>query len=179
MTWKGSSGTIRPRLVGDIVRNSPALQTYINGYPLAPQVSNDDWHNLDPIHRAVNRFTQTFLDKAVTSFREGLEQEPLGINEKGLQDLANYAGDKFGILNAAMKSGPGLIVQAGTISTQAFMKALDAGAKGIAAAGGQAASELLGMDAQRAEREIGSMIEWAMMRGDIKLGHEPKISSRF
>lgn len=76
-------------LTSELVRNNQFLQNYINNNPLASQLSNDDWGQLDAVSQAVQRFQRSragqilnlpssTLAAGAKGFAEGFGQEPMG-----------------------------------------------------------------------------------------------------
>lgn len=77
-----------------IVGNNPQLSEYVNSYPLAAAVSNDDWGNLDNLSQGMSKtssFLQTLREKdplpkiiggalsgAVSGFGAGFGSQPIG-----------------------------------------------------------------------------------------------------
>lgn len=133
-----------------VAGSDPHLERYLNSYPLAAKVSNDDFVQLGVVSKALKKLTTDAFGEAWKGAKEGfggesiLPQIPIS-DPKYLSELLSPIG-----------------------------RAMTGAVHGAAKGGGSILHNLTGVDQDKAEREIGGMLEWAMMRGDINLIHQPE-----
>lgn len=163
----------KQRLVGEMLRNSEVLQDYVASYPMASKVSNDDWPNLEEIHKAVTRGFGPFGVSARTlpALWEGIKEGWGDGQTMGPEDWNKL----FNFFPTTGKGAVGAAVLGVFGESMTLLShALRAGIHGLAKAGAAHMSDT-GMvapgDERAAEKEIGSFLEWITNRpGVMDLG---------
>lgn len=172
----------KQQLVGEMIRNSEALTDYVNTFPMASKVSNDDYPNLEEVNRAVRKAFGPFgapppgvFSAAWEGIKEGFDVDSVTPPPEQWKQAFEYFQPKTskGVVGAT----------AVVLSSQALdilSKAFRAGIHGIAKGGAEWAMDQPGFDEtdrRKLEREIGSMLEWATNRGDFGT-IQPKFTSK-
>ena len=153
----------RAKLASDIVANNQHISDYVQSHPLAAQVSNDDYGNLDSLSQKIQEFRKTsFLsapsrifnaadDAAIKGFAEGFGTEGLGSWLKS-EDIRDYpltsaiASVIAAPIEGALRIGSGAI--------KATAEAVGAGsAEAYTSVGGQRS------EAERFARDMSAIVE--------------------
>jgi hypothetical protein len=152
---------------------NPHLERYLNTYPLAAKVSNDDLDQLGVIGNAVSRLGKDPYAAGFAAFREAMQ----GKEGEGpiLGRIAAGAGKAASILTMPWAHGKELS-DPNTLSEllSPFGELTGAALKGVATT---LSTPFENIGQPGLARDISAMVEWSMQHGDINLMHaEPGIA---
>jgi hypothetical protein len=157
-----------------LLKESPELAAWVGTYPGADELAHDDMHVL---HNVIGLTKKIFADpvtEGLKGFREGFGEQPLTTTEtykaQGYrategQDYRKVQ-DEVDLFNPTPTADP----------VDLFNRIFSGVLKGGSRAAGVITSNLTGgaVSPEKAERELGGLVEWGMMRGDINLQHTPE-----
>jgi hypothetical protein len=174
-------------LVSHIVRNNPAIASYIRGNPLADVVSNDDYGNLDNFSRSVPNtsilhpgWMEKYITKPVVAGVVGAAES---IRQTAAEYLEKPETTDEQALRQLRQTSPGtaagLQIQSNLLDAATLLGKFAMGpiTEGPAKAAGQLAKEL-GQDPDRAEREMSSLLQSEFMRTGENLHEVAEIGER-
>ena len=136
-------------MAGDIVRNNNYIADYINSHPLAPQLSSDDYGNLDAASEKLKPLTPHFfaapskaVDRALADFSRGFSE---GFGDEQLGSWA-YDPKNMDYTNPANRIGWAAwsLVGAAPEVGLRFLSGLLKGTAAGAAGGGEEGYQTLG-----------------------------------
>lgn len=156
-------------LTSEMIRNNQHIQDYITQYPMASKVSNDDYPELDDLSHAVKPLVRDPFKSAWEGIKEGWGDQDLGPEEGEFKRALELFGPEGTMAVVGAKGALDL-----------FGRAFNAALHGATRAGGTVIADLLKLDPadeQRMTREIGSLLEWSVNRGDLGT-IAPKIEAR-
>lgn len=170
---------INTRERGDLVRTTPALQSYINSSPMAAQVSSDDYSPLAELYKELETFVIMPATRIGQATIESFDTEtPLGIQPGGETEEFLRA---IGLFKDPNRIDSGTLVTEPVIRTS--VAALDLIGRGFWAAGAgagaaveeavAAANELIGQpdvlgDPKRANREVQNFVNFWLLRMGVQ-----------
>lgn len=164
----------KQRTAGEAVAADPHLQEYINSYPLAHKISNDDYEQLSKAGFAVKRLGKDPFSEGAKAFLEALgghEGTP-SVPER-IFEGAKRAGSILTMPWAHTKE----------LSDPAFLSELLSPFGELTGAALKGAATTLSTPFENLgqpglARDVSAMIEWAMQRGDINLAHAPELHEK-
>lgn len=159
----------KAKLTGEIVRNNPAIASYIQNHPMASKVSNDDYDALDRFTQSILHFHHDPLKAAWEGFKEGWGEEPLG----SASGLGSEMAKNPGLTSYIRRLSPSVDMGMDMLSTEldALGRLPGAVINGGAAGAAQLAKQL-GMSetsANQLQRDINTYAQG--MAGEMGMGH--------